>query len=961
MEQNTTFQENEFSPVRVLIVDDHPNTAEMLARVIRKLDAPVEVLTALSGEEALEQLGGDSVDMLITDFMMPGMNGLNLIEKLHATSKPEYTVLVTAYDTPGLSATTRRLDIQNYLVKPVDPERIRDIVTKALEEILSKRMAGRNQERSQPYRILVADDNPDNVRLLSVRLKSEGYDYVTALDGLEVLEKMRQELPDLVLLDVNMPNMDGFRVLREMQKDPQLATVPVILVSAARISVKDVQEGLSLGADDYIVKPVEWRELSARIRAKLRVKQAEDALRLRARELGVLPAISHDLSERLDIEGLTQAVLKRTVKALEADNGFLTVFHSDGSSSLQMHKMIDFSPWTWGQVQQRLCNDGLVAKVVDTQKGIIIEDTQTNNWWFELPNDNTRSAIAVPLMGRSDVLGVILLSHQSHNHFQPDHLNILQAIASQAAIAIENASLYTNETKRVSELVALNHLTRTINQYTHSEDLYEKLPELIRQALHYPMVSLWLLEGEQLQLRSVTGADDECDESALRLGPEQAVKTGHPAQLSGSLEEDSKKGSDQDEAYSQSVIAVPLFLNDEITGALSIHSCQINAFQESDRVLLETISMQYESALQRIQLFEAAEQEKIRMSAVLQAAADAILLVGKDGDIQLVNLEGERLFTDVTTQIGHPLPKDKGYDELISFLDEARQIDGPRVAEIVWPDKRVFTVHATPVMDGSLVIVLNDVTHFKDLERIKNEFIATASHDLKNPISVVMGYSSLLEKAGPLNDQQREFVNGLHRASTQMYELVLNLLEMARLDLDSSLQLKSYDIEEMLGGIISEFEAQAQTKGHTLKFEPSQEQLQVEVDLPRIRQVIQNLVGNSIKYSPSNGSITITTERQDMVVWVSVCDTGLGIPEEDLAHIFDKFYRVQTSDRTDIQGNGLGLAIVKAIVEEHGGSVDVESVFGEGSCFKFSLPIAVDKQEPAEALSTVVENDAVTV
>ena len=120
---------------RILIVDDHPNTATMLARVLSKFETPVEVITASSGEDALEKIGDSNVDILITDFMMPGMNGLELIEKLKGEKKPAHTILITAYDTPGLAITARRLNIQDYLVKPVQPERIRGIVSKALEEL----------------------------------------------------------------------------------------------------------------------------------------------------------------------------------------------------------------------------------------------------------------------------------------------------------------------------------------------------------------------------------------------------------------------------------------------------------------------------------------------------------------------------------------------------------------------------------------------------------------------------------------------------------------------------------------------------------------------------------------------------------------------------------------------------------------------------------------------------------
>jgi signal transduction histidine kinase/DNA-binding response OmpR family regulator len=915
----------------------------MLARVIRKLDTPVEVLTASSGEDALQQLGDGVADVLITDFMMPGMSGLELIEKLQEGRKPAHTILMTAYDTPGLSITIRRLDIQDYLVKPVDPERIRDIVAKAIKEILPYRMAS-TEQRQRPFKILIADDYPDNVRLLSVRLRNEGYEHITAMDGEEALEKMRIEQPDLALLDVNMPRKDGFVVLKEMRSDPEIAHIPAIMITAARIGVKDVQEGLRLGADDYVTKPVDWRELAARIRAKLRVKQAEDVMRSRAQELGVLPEISQDIGERLDIEALTKTVLTRTVNALQATNGHLAIFHPDGTVSHQMHKMFDFSPWTWGEVQQQLTSGGIVSEIVDTREGAIIEDVEEKKNWLRIPNDTAQSAIAVPLLGRQDVIGVLTLTHNQPDHFRPDNLNILQAIASQAAIAIENAQLYAIERKRVNELVALNQLTREISRFSRSTELHEKLPELVRQRLGYPAVALWILEGDELRLQYLAGKEQAPRQSLMAIGPNQALVTRQPVQLSGKLDERETARDDSSTPPVQSVIAVPIFKGVDITGVISIHSRRISTFQESDRVVLETLAMQIETASERIRLFESVEQEKQRMDAVLNAAADAILLVDSEGKLQLVNLAGERLFTDVDARVGQTLPEGWGYDRLIQLINDAQDADDPTEAEVDWPDQRVFSALTTPIEAGGLVVVLHDVTHFKDLERVKNEFIATASHDLKNPIHAVLGFSDLLEKAGPLNNMQKDFVERLKRASSQMYELVLNLLELARTDLDTSLNAQPYDLQDLLASVTHEFQTQADDKGHTLTYEDPEGRPQVEVELPRIRQVLQNLVGNAIKYTPDNGQITISTQQENKAIWIHVQDNGLGIPTDDLPHIFDKFYRVEADDRLDIQGNGLGLAIVKAIVEQHGGEIKAESTHGKGSCFSFCLPLAKEQQ-----------------
>jgi YesN/AraC family two-component response regulator len=120
---------------RILIVDDHPNTATMLARVLTRLHHSVEIFTAASGEDALDQVCNQPVDIVITDFVMPGMNGLELITRLNNESKTKYTILITAYDIPGLSISAKRLGVKDYLVKPVQPDKIQAIVSRAIDEL----------------------------------------------------------------------------------------------------------------------------------------------------------------------------------------------------------------------------------------------------------------------------------------------------------------------------------------------------------------------------------------------------------------------------------------------------------------------------------------------------------------------------------------------------------------------------------------------------------------------------------------------------------------------------------------------------------------------------------------------------------------------------------------------------------------------------------------------------------
>ncbi|MBM3125155.1 MAG: response regulator, partial [Chloroflexi bacterium] len=274
---------------RVLVVDDHPGMADTLARAVSQLGPEIEAIPAMRGKQALDIVNESPVDILITDLMMPDMTGLQLIEALqaHPTGRPTYIILITAYDVPGLKETARRLKLHETVIKPFRPEKISQIVSRVLEEMGRSIPAQAASVARQPFKILIADDVPDNIALLARYLQNEGCTFVSAATGIEALEKAKSENPDLILLDINMPGMDGFEVLKRIRADQALAHLPVIFLTAARPDPVDVQTGLNLGADDYVIKPFDRRELMARIHTKLRVKESEDAIRRRNREMNI--------------------------------------------------------------------------------------------------------------------------------------------------------------------------------------------------------------------------------------------------------------------------------------------------------------------------------------------------------------------------------------------------------------------------------------------------------------------------------------------------------------------------------------------------------------------------------------------------------------------------------------------------------------------------------------------------
>jgi signal transduction histidine kinase len=222
--------------------------------------------------------------------------------------------------------------------------------------------------------------------------------------------------------------------------------------------------------------------------------------------------------------------------------------------------------------------------------------------------------------------------------------------------------------------------------------------------------------------------------------------------------------------------------------------------------------------------------------------------------------------------------------------------------------------------------------------QVTNDRLAMASHELKTPITTLLAYVDLLKRVGPLTEHQIEYLNRMRAVTKRLSELVRNLVEQARTTGSLTPRPEPCCLVEMAEDMLDEFAPSATARNLTLAIDVELESLYVWGDATALRQVLRNLLGNAIKYTPAGGRITLGVEARtnDVCVWVR--DTGLGIPTADLPFIFEKFYRVCNHDRATIEGNGLGLAIVKTIVEQHGGSVSVESELGQGSCFRFNLP-----------------------
>ncbi len=239
-----------------------------------------------------------------------------------------------------------------------------------------------------------------------------------------------------------------------------------------------------------------------------------------------------------------------------------------------------------------------------------------------------------------------------------------------------------------------------------------------------------------------------------------------------------------------------------------------------------------------------------------------------------------------------------------------------------------------------------DRQYYETLNTMKSQFIRAATHDLKNPLALIVGYVGLLRDEFDKSDPRLAYINGIREGIDKMLGLVTEMLELAQMESNIELQREQVSLHKFIERCFNEYYAPAKSKNIKLGILLPENDVTLFIDLKLMRRVFDNLLSNAIKYTPSGGHIDIGGEISAESVSLFVSDTGLGIPKADIPRLFQAFYRVRQKEHMEIEGSGLGLSVVKSIVEHHDGKVIVESEPGLGSTFSVVLPTVTTSLPP---------------
>jgi PAS domain S-box-containing protein len=407
----------------------------------------------------------------------------------------------------------------------------------------------------------------------------------------------------------------------------------------------------------------------------------------------------------------------------------------------------------------------------------------------------------------------------------------------------------------------------------------------------------------------------------------------------------------------QQVVALPLTFEERLLGLIYLFRSGSLAFSANDRVVLGSFADQAAIAVRNAQLYQQVSAEKQQVDAIIEHSADGVMILGPELRIQVFN----RALSQMTgwpaeSAIGRPC-----YEVLALEQASGPNLCGSEMAAVTFPQGGPLFVEGTlsrpggsriavsltysPLFDeegrlSRVIVNMVDITRFREAEEMKSTFVSVISHELKTPVALIKGYANTLAREDARWDGAtlKEGLQIISEESDRLNALINNLLDASRIQA-GAFKLEKGDVllPKLAERVVESFRVQTQNHQFVLDF--STDYPCVPGDEERLRQVLDNLVSNAIKYSPSGGEIRVGGWSDGAYATIYVADQGIGIPAREQGKLFQRFYRVDSSLRRSTQGAGLGLYLCKSIVEAHGGRIWLRSESGKGTTVFVALPM----------------------
>jgi len=514
--------------------------------------------------------------------------------------------------------------------------------------------------------------------------------------------------------------------------------------------------------------------------------------------------------------------------------------------------------------------------------------------------------------------------------------------------------------RRVDQLGAINTVAATVSQSLNLEITLQTALDAVLNVIRVQAAGISLVDeaSGELVLRAQRGWKKDFVTQPMRIplgeGLSGTVIHTDEVVVTGDLTGDPRLAvAEFAEERIQAMVMVPMHARGRVVGILSVMNYEQYTFADEEITVLRAIADQVGVALDNARLYENTKEQASRLDAVLHSSGDAIIATDSHGSINLINSTAETLFDlHVNELVGMPLREAPLHPRLREGLRRAMQDQehGNTAFDVRLEDGRALSAIVSPVYSHQSpesakeaegwVMVVQDVTHLREAEMMRMNFLHAAAHDLRNPLGAIMGSLVMLDSdRAELSELHRELINIAMTSVNRMQDLIDTLLNLEQVESGLGLELKPQDVHELIERCMVDIQPFLRQKEQKFQLEVPEQMPQVMGDMHWLYRAMMNLLGNANKYTPTGGAITLRAYQENGELFLEVQDNGRGVPPDVQHRLFERFFRVASKERDEIRGSGLGLAIVKSVAEQHNGRVYVQSREGAGSIFGLVLPL----------------------
>jgi PAS domain S-box-containing protein len=685
--------------------------------------------------------------------------------------------------------------------------------------------------------------------------------------------------------------------------------------------------------------------------------------RQRENDATVMLEFTRRLAATLDLESVLDTIADGTIEALQCDGaGF---YRWDAvREGLVFARGRHLDPQLTGRVELK-AGEGIGGRAYVERRPVWTADRMAEAALRSPATGVTladgagpRALLAAPVTHRDEVFGVLLATYAEPHAWSERQVHLLSSLAAQAAVAIENARLYTAAQQNLAQSALLNAAARTLHR---TLDVKRLLPDAITtlgQTFEAVGAAVVLFDEGSSAPHGLAIRWGAWSEEAVRAAAEPLRRREAPLLIPD-------LAARQDVIPAGLLAAGPLALagfpvrgRSRVLGGLTLLFTGPRALSEAETRLLAAYAGQLAMALDNAALFEEAENKRTQLEQVFASTSDGFLVIDLEERIVAFNRQGGELLGIAPDEVvGRPLRRlvealsdavaweDTGGQALAGAL-ERRADPAAGDLELRLPERRTLRWHTTPTRDllGNTVgvtVTFRDVTREREIDRMKTEFVSTVSHELRTPLTSIKGSLHLLlsDPGLRLDAMQRHLLDISVKNTDRLIRLITNILDISKIEAGRiQLDLGDHRPCDFVSMAVEGIRSFAESREVVLEQEVPDDLPPIRVDFDRMVQVVTNLLSNAIKFSPAGGRVTVTGRLAGGEVELSVSDQGRGIAPEDISRLFKKFQQLDGSNVREVGGTGLGLAICRGIVDEHGGRIGVESRPGQGATFIVSLP-----------------------